>query len=359
MKATNFQYSRTVRYDNKNHLSVIIQRYGSINAKVLPVCLWNLVVAALLVLLNDLYAIDWTISEFGHEFMGMLVAFLIVSRASITFSLYYEFRTHVEALFQNTRALGQLSLSSPDIGRSDSLKIVLGAMQLLESTTKMVVGNDARGNSSDFMLRKSGNVMPSSSNGDGTTWSHHSDRESDLNMSMTVRRTFLLRQLIGKSSNESSLSTYHLHETVDRYENAYYGIRKYLTTPFPFPLVQMARFVLFLYVLTLPFALLSTDTSLIQAFLLVFIVSYGYLGIEQVSIELDDPFGDDPSDFPILDMAESVYDDIGWMVQTEMGPAAVSDLQEKFGKDRMTTNMTDTPRRTGTRPQSYETTPLL
>jgi hypothetical protein len=37
-------------------------------------------------------------------------------------------------------------------------------------------------------------------------------------------------------------------------------MRMFMTTPFPFPLVQMARTFLFFYIYTLPFALLS-DTS--------------------------------------------------------------------------------------------------
>jgi len=35
-----------------------------------------------------------------------------------------------------------------------------------------------------------------------------------------------------------------------------------------------------------------------------FFITYGFVGLEYVSMELDDPFGDDPNDFDDLGMAE-------------------------------------------------------
>ena len=48
----------------------------------------------------------------------------------------------------------------------------------------------------------------------------------------------------------------------------------------------------------------------LQIATIVFFVTYGFLGLEYVSIELDDPFGDDPNDFNGLGMAQGVYEDI-------------------------------------------------
>jgi hypothetical protein len=58
--------------------------------------------------------------------------------------------------------------------------------------------------------------------------------------------------------------------------------RKFMTTPFPFPLVQMARTFLFFYIYTLPFALLS-DTSLPLAHLFVIFMVCIYLVKWQMS----------------------------------------------------------------------------
>lgn len=66
--------------------------------------------------------------------------------------------------------------------------------------------------------------------------------------------------------------------------------------------------------------------------LLVFIVSYGFLGIEYVSIELDDPFGDDPSDMPIEDEAVNVYDDVAIVLMDVDGMEVAKDLRRRMQK---------------------------
>jgi predicted membrane chloride channel (bestrophin family) len=110
-----------------------------------------------------------------------------------------------------------------------------------------------------------------------------------------------------------------------------------MTTPFPFPLVQMARTFLFFYIYTLPFALLNDASNPLAHLGVIFMVridyylevlfawcwpfrlsltslllhhrhhrhqvTYGFVGLETVSIELDDPFGDDENDFDNLGMA--------------------------------------------------------
>lgn len=113
-----------------------------------------------------------------------------------------------------------------------------------------------------------------------------------------------------------------------------HSMRKFLTTPFPFPLVQMARTFLFFCtfptsacalfcldkcdsvmllthslvqfwqdVFTVPFALLSDTSSVYAHCVTIFILTYGFMGLEYVSIELDNPFGTDDNDFDNLGMA--------------------------------------------------------
>jgi len=71
----------------------------------------------------------------------------------------------------------------------------------------------------------------------------------------------------------------------------------FLTTPVPFPLVQMARTFLFLYVFTIPFVALTDDSGIVAHCIGIFVMTYGFVGLETVAIELDDPFGDDAIDF--------------------------------------------------------------
>ena len=69
-----------------------------------------------------------------------------------------------------------------------------------------------------------------------------------------------------------------------------------MTTPVPFPLVQMARTFLFLYVFTVPFVFLKDTSGLIAHCVFVFVLTYGFVGLELAAIEMDNPFGEDEND---------------------------------------------------------------
>jgi|JI8StandDraft_2_1071088.scaffolds.fasta_scaffold323911_1 hypothetical protein len=59
----------------------------------------------------------------------------------------------------------------------------------------------------------------------------------------------------------------------------------------------------FCYCHQVPFALLSDPSIAIVHCIEIFVLTYGFMGLETVSIELDNPFGDDDNDFDNLGMA--------------------------------------------------------
>jgi predicted membrane chloride channel (bestrophin family) len=90
----------------------------------------------------------------------------------------------------------------------------------------------------------------------------------------------------------------------------------------------MARTFLFLFVFTVPLVFLSDkNSSLMYHCVAVFIVSYGFVGLETVAIELDDPFGDDENDFDNEGMAEKAYEDMYLTILDIDGPEWASKLR--------------------------------
>ena len=81
-------------------------------------------------------------------------------------------------------------------------------------------------------------------------------------------------------------------------------------TPFPFPLVQMARTILFVWLATLPFSLVHESYPLWGISLLIFLLTYGFLGLEFVSIHMHDPFGEDDLDFNLEHLAKMLFEDV-------------------------------------------------
>eukprot|EP00816_Leptocylindrus_hargravesii_P008979 CAMPEP_0196807430 /NCGR_PEP_ID=MMETSP1362-20130617/7413_1 /TAXON_ID=163516 /ORGANISM="Leptocylindrus danicus, Strain CCMP1856" /LENGTH=349 /DNA_ID=CAMNT_0042181359 /DNA_START=477 /DNA_END=1526 /DNA_ORIENTATION=- len=123
-----------------------------------------------------------------------------------------------------------------------------------------------------------------------------------------------------------------LYTYIDAYSQSLYGLRRLVTTPFPFPLVQMARTFLMFWLFTMPFVLVNDmgDNWSIDL-LIVFFLTYGYAGLELVSMEMDDPFGTDDNDFAHEEMAAAVFEDIYLVVYDVCGGMEASQLRRMFG----------------------------
>jgi putative membrane protein len=70
--------------------------------------------------------------------------------------------------------------------------------------------------------------------------------------------------------------------------------------------------LLFIYLLTLPFVLVSAIGWF--APLAVAVIAFGLMGIEDAGVEIEDPFGDDPNDLPVDDICNVIARDTQAMV---------------------------------------------
>lgn len=75
-------------------------------------------------------------------------------------------------------------------------------------------------------------------------------------------------------------------------------------TPIPFAYVVHLRRALVIYCATLPLALVGTFGW--WNLLIVYLVSYILFGIEEIGVEIEDPFGDDENDLPLEQISEGI-----------------------------------------------------
>ena len=101
-----------------------------------------------------------------------------------------------------------------------------------------------------------------------------------------------------------------LLDCVGDFLKAFASLQVIMTTPMPFPLVQMTKTFLFVWVFSIPFAVCHYPYRLENVCILVFLITYGFFGLEIVSMELADVFGDDPCDFDNLAEAQFTFEDL-------------------------------------------------
>lgn len=179
-----------------------------------------------------------------------------------------------------------------------------------------------------YLVRKSSFALSATAR----RWAHGLRSEWEETMRSPIHLVYLLRKSIHSQSKRlrtpmTAVQENKLVASSDSFMNGYYNIRKFLTTPVPFPLVQMSRTFVFLYIFTVPFVLLKDESSNLAHCLTVFVMTYGFMGLEITAIELDDPFGDDDNDFDNDAMAKTAFEDTYLALSDIDGPDWVDSLR--------------------------------
>ena len=96
------------------------------------------------------------------------------------------------------------------------------------------------------------------------------------------------------------LSVVRFNSKLDNFLEGYSAQMRVVFAPIPFPLLQLSRTWVFLWVFTLPLSLETDGAGIFARCFIVFFLTFAYLGLELMSIQLEDPFGSDDNDVSSL-----------------------------------------------------------
>lgn len=93
-------------------------------------------------------------------------------------------------------------------------------------------------------------------------------------------------------------------------------------TPLPFAYVVHLRRALILYCLTLPFALVETFgwTTVLDMLLIAYIL----FGIEEIGVEIENPFGEDDNDLPLEAICETIERNLSAVIEEARTPESIN-----------------------------------
>jgi predicted membrane chloride channel (bestrophin family) len=332
---------RDVVYDTENHFSVMFQIYGSVWPKVLPWCFAVVAVTYLFIWLRDEKQFDITIKDStGHNFMSILVSFLVVTRVTITYSRFMEARQLLQDLFLACREVVQYtcvltnqntSLAAQQWRQDVAYRVILCLRLAMAAVEHKSIGLSAWDcipdqDQKDLLLM----VDPTSDEAKNyrTTveeyeilraLQHGPRTTTDETFRAPVVFVYALREALLQPRQDTHILAqrdWHVNESLkllqltSSFLTAFHGLKKLVVTPFPFPLIQLNRIFLFAWCFSLPLVLIHENDELVETLVLVFFSTFGFLGLEYATIEMDDPFGDDPNDFPATRWAEAVFEDV-------------------------------------------------
>jgi len=198
------------------------------------------------------------VSSQGHSFITLVVSFLLVSRVNIALNRYNEARSHLGVMYRESRELIQntcvFSSNQTDRKASEWRNEVAYRCLLLLRTAMAVIDYPTTNQPPWDIPELSGFELEDVKksifiSNDVRRWAHEERSEWEETMRVPIRVAYLLRKSIhshGKCLGEPGLPISHENKmlsSVDQFMNGYYGIRKFLTTPVPFPLVQVSPYL--------------------------------------------------------------------------------------------------------------------
>lgn len=232
----------------------------------------------------------------GHTLLGVVVGLLLVFRTNSSYDRFWEGRKLWGSIINESRNLARLTESllkdAPEIQR----KLGLWTMAFPWSTLHRLRGERSLGQIASRF--ESQDVHAAMSAG-------HTP------MFVASRMTHLVleaRQAGHIDSIQQSLLDQNITLLVDYLG----GCERIRNTPAPYAYTVHLRRVLIVYCFTLPLALVKDFGW--QTIIATLVIAYTMFGIEEIGVEIEDPFGIDPNDLPLEDFCALIEQNVAEII---------------------------------------------
>ncbi|SIO30001.1 putative membrane protein [Singulisphaera sp. GP187] len=258
-----------------------------ISGRVSACATWAVAVVAVHHLIRSM-AIQPTI----HMLVGVALGLLLVFRTNASYDRYWEGRRQWGSIINETRNLGRAARTFLSRDRA-----LLEEMMLWTIAFSQAAMNSLRGSSG---LGAIAQRLPAAE-------VEAVLRSGNLPLAIAVQ----ISERLVRARDRGIISDYvtiSLDQNVQLLIDYFGACERIHKTPLPFVYVVHLRRSLVLYCFTLPFALVDPyGWWAIPASLLV---AYTYFGIEEIGVEIENPFGLDDNDLPLERFCETIERDL-------------------------------------------------
>lgn len=281
-----------IGYDNKNWLGLLFTFKGSIIKRIAPRLLIFIVITSILILLQEYQIFTINVKPTPWTIVGVALGLLLVFRTNTAYDRFWEGRRLWGDVINATRtmAINAIAYISPD--HAESLMIKEKLIKLLMVFSKLMKQR----------LREEKNLVEVQALLDMKEISI-----LDKSVNLPVCTLAMIAKLIYKAYKLGMVAVQHvaiMNNNLNNLMNALGGCERIRYTPLPLAYTLHLKRFLYLFCLTLPMSLI-TDFGW-WALAIVALVSYAFIGIEEIGVEIEDPFGDDPNDLPLDQFCDNI-----------------------------------------------------
>ncbi len=250
--------------------------------------IWATVIT-LLYLYGDHWLDNLAIPETAHSLIGTSLGLLLVFRTNASYDRFWEGRKLWGGIVNETRNLARQATSW--LAKDRDL-----ANQTIHWTIAYAYGTMSRLRGGSQVLGPMQTQLPAAE----VTATLSTDH---VPLAVLCRITDLIRV-----ARERDLIDSHQLQCLDQNVQSLTGYcgacERIRSTPLPFAYAVHLRRALMVYCFTLPFALVNRFGLVTIPVTLV--VAYILFGIEEIGVEIEDPFGEDTNDLPLEKICETI-----------------------------------------------------
>lgn len=297
-----------ITYDPRRWTSHLFDIRGSLVVEILgrvALCVtWSVVV----VVNHQFQAVpwlDWSVPETGHALVGGAFALLLVFRTNSSYDRFWEGRKLWGGVVNETRNLVRqtsiLCAADPGLVRQAALWTIAFPYACMHRLR----GRKALG--------EIGNDLPAAEVAAVLAADH-------VPLAVAKRLTALLNRA-REQGLISDFQQMQIDQNVQLLVDYIGACERIHSTPMPYAYAVHLRRALFMFCFTLPLALVGRFAW--GAVPATFLIAYILFGIEEIGVEIEDPFGTDENDLPLERICENIErtlrDAVGATVEAPSG----------------------------------------
>ncbi|MFI5301175.1 MAG: bestrophin family protein [Polyangiales bacterium] len=270
-----------IDYDSKDWLRLVLTMRGSVVPRLTPRLVFVAIVGAVAVWAYDARGIK--IPTIAHQLIGVALGLLLVFRTNASYDRYWEGRRLFGAITNRSRDLArQLRAFLPSeehraVRRDVAHLVVLFYATILQSVRK----------------ERDLSLIASKLEGDERAKLEPMSHRPTLVASWIAARI----DALVRAGAVTDVQRMMLDSNVTVILESLGGAERIVKTPVPFAYAQHIKIFVLLFVFTAPFAM--SESMRLYTPLASAILAFALFGIDEIGVEIEDPFGTDANDLPL------------------------------------------------------------
>jgi putative membrane protein len=285
--------------------SILLRVRGSVLPGLLPRIGFIVAIGAVAVEVH--HGSGLKLAPIAHTILGVALGLLLVFRTNASYDRYWEGRRLLGVLVNRSRDIARQLVAflagDGEAERAERARLV----RLLQATFVLA----AQGLRGERDLDAIGDLL---------TAEEKAALEPVKNRH--VYAAAWLSRTLAAAADAGRLGELRLHlldGNLTALVDAWGGCERIVRTPIPFAYAQHIKSFLFLFCVTVPFAMVESmgwGTPIAAG-----VLAYAMFGIDEIGVEIEDPFGYDPNDLPLERIAATITADTDAVLRLRDGRA--------------------------------------